>query len=138
MIPAANAFDFLEPGSDGVYPLSFRLVRFLLPDGSRETPLTNLLVPGRVTARGSRAAPRRNDSSCVRRWPYLVLGRALALLSSHALFRQNAIKMAVVITVPAVDGLNEMTLSNLVHILAPLSCGILLMSYNIILVSAIL
>lgn len=42
IIPAANAFDFLEPGSDGVYPLSFRLVRFPLPDGSSETLLTNL------------------------------------------------------------------------------------------------
>lgn len=42
VIPAANTFDFLEPGSDGVYPLSFRLVRFPLPDGSSETLLTNL------------------------------------------------------------------------------------------------
>ncbi len=42
IIPATNTFDFLEPGSDGVYPLSFRLVRFPLPDGSSETLLTNL------------------------------------------------------------------------------------------------
>lgn len=41
IIPATNTFDFLEPGSDGVYPLSFRLVRFPLPDGSSET----LLIP---------------------------------------------------------------------------------------------
>lgn len=42
VIPAANAFDFLEPDSDGVYPLSFRLIRFSLPDGSSETLLTDL------------------------------------------------------------------------------------------------
>lgn len=42
IIPATNTFDFLEPGSDRVYPLSFRLVRFPLPNGESETLLTNL------------------------------------------------------------------------------------------------
>ncbi|WP_125143444.1 IS4 family transposase [Clostridium transplantifaecale] len=41
-VDRAASFDFLEYGSDGTYPLSFRVVRFQLPDGSFECLVTNL------------------------------------------------------------------------------------------------
>jgi len=41
-MPTCQNFDFLPVGSDGEYPVSLRIVRFLLPCGKYETLITNL------------------------------------------------------------------------------------------------
>jgi hypothetical protein len=41
-MPSNQVFDFLEPGSDGYFPISYRVVRFMLDDGSYVTVITNL------------------------------------------------------------------------------------------------
>lgn len=41
-IGSGSAFDFVEYGSDGVYPISLRIVRLALADGSYECIVTNL------------------------------------------------------------------------------------------------
>ncbi len=38
----SRTFDYLEPKSKGIYPVSFRIVRFKLPNGNTETIYTNL------------------------------------------------------------------------------------------------
>ena len=41
-IPSTSTFDFLDLHTNLFYPISFRIVRFLLPDGSFQTVITNL------------------------------------------------------------------------------------------------
>jgi len=41
-LPSNSTFDFLDSHENMLYPLSFRVVRFVLPDGAYETVITNL------------------------------------------------------------------------------------------------
>lgn len=41
-LPSNSTFDFLDLHENMIYPLSFRVVRFVLPDGAYETVITNL------------------------------------------------------------------------------------------------
>lgn len=41
-LPSNSTFDFLDSHENMIYPLSFRVVRFVLPDGAYETVITNL------------------------------------------------------------------------------------------------
>jgi hypothetical protein len=41
-LPSNSTFDFLDSHESMIYPLSFRVVRFVLPDGAYETVITNL------------------------------------------------------------------------------------------------
>ncbi|TVX96225.1 IS4 family transposase, partial [Paenibacillus cremeus] len=41
-LPSNSTFDFLDSHENMLYPLSFRVVRFVLPDGAYETAITNL------------------------------------------------------------------------------------------------
>jgi len=41
-LPSNSTFDFLDLNENLFYPLSFRVVRFVLPDGAYETVITNL------------------------------------------------------------------------------------------------
>jgi len=41
-LPSNSTFDFLDLHENLFYPLSFRIVRFVLPDGAYETVITNL------------------------------------------------------------------------------------------------
>ena len=41
-VPSTSNFDFLDLHSNKFYPISFRVVRFLLPNGSFETVISNL------------------------------------------------------------------------------------------------
>jgi hypothetical protein len=42
VVPSKNAFDFFDSDENLFYPISFRVVRFVLPNGSFETVITNL------------------------------------------------------------------------------------------------
>ncbi|MEK5463628.1 IS4 family transposase [Paenibacillus sp. FSL P2-0136] len=42
VLPATSSFDFLDMQENLFYPISFRVVRFLLPSGDYETVITNL------------------------------------------------------------------------------------------------
>lgn len=41
-VPRTSTFDFLDLQENLFYPISFRVVRFVLPSGSYETVITNL------------------------------------------------------------------------------------------------
>jgi len=41
-LPAKGTFDYLEPKTDIIYPISFRVLRFLVRNGKYETIITNL------------------------------------------------------------------------------------------------
>jgi hypothetical protein len=51
-IPSKNTFDFLDSQENLFYPISFRVVRFVLPNGTYETIITNLTAadfpPGEI------------------------------------------------------------------------------------------
>jgi hypothetical protein len=52
VIPSKNTFDFLDSQENLFYPISFRVVRFVLPNGTYETIITNLTAadfpPGEI------------------------------------------------------------------------------------------
>jgi hypothetical protein len=41
-VPSTSTFDFLDLQENLFYPISFRVVRFVLPNGTYETVITNL------------------------------------------------------------------------------------------------
>ncbi|MCY9644787.1 transposase, partial [Paenibacillus thiaminolyticus] len=51
-VPSTSTFDFLDLHENLFYPISFRVVRFVLPSGAFETVITNLTAtdfpPGEI------------------------------------------------------------------------------------------
>ena len=75
-----SAFDYVEYGSDDTYPMSLRIVRFRIPNGSYECIVTNL--PQRLFS------PEEIKQLYVRRWEeetsFIEFKYAVGLIHLHS------------------------------------------------------